>query len=500
MPAPINKSPGTTTSEKYLAQLAEHTFLDLWSYPNLYRDVVVNGRRTGKELCDLLVVCGDNVIIFSDKYIEWPNKDDVNVSWIRWYKKAVEKSIKQIRGAERWIKENSDRIFLDQECTQPLPIALPSSDKIRMHSVAVALGASEACSKFFNGDPGSFMIVPAIKNDAHIKTSSEKFLPFCIGDVDTTDSFIHVMNEVSLDVVMREMDTITDFAIYLDQKADFIRSGFLSNAAGEEELLTYYLNRINQNGEHDFLHPESRPWTETDGRLVIDVGMYKEMLSEEYYAKKKEADLSSYLWDELIKTFTTHIINGTSIVPDGGTFIFKDNEIALKHMAHEPRLMRRMHGDAIEGLLKASNQQSRTMRAVLPDVNANSDRVGYVFMTLKRPETLKNNYEQYRSVRIDMLYAYCLGMLMNNRHVSKLIGIAFEPLPEDGDSLESSEDMIYMEQSTEWSESEIAEVTEKCREYSIFGKGMIKSDYTVVEYPTDLPDNSFKAKPLNSQY
>jgi hypothetical protein len=48
----IIRSTGLTTSEQYLAKLADKTFLNLWSYPNLYRDV-------GKELCDLLVVCGN---------------------------------------------------------------------------------------------------------------------------------------------------------------------------------------------------------------------------------------------------------------------------------------------------------------------------------------------------------------------------------------------------------------------------------------------------------
>jgi hypothetical protein len=70
----INKSKGTTPSERILAQLCEGTFLNLWSYPNLYKDQGKKGGNSdGKELCDLLVVCGNDVIIFSDKSIEFPN-------------------------------------------------------------------------------------------------------------------------------------------------------------------------------------------------------------------------------------------------------------------------------------------------------------------------------------------------------------------------------------------------------------------------------------------
>ncbi len=68
---------GKTPSERYLARLARKTFLNLWSYPNVYIDKKQNGRGVGKELCDLLVVCGDHVLIFSDKHISWPETDDV---------------------------------------------------------------------------------------------------------------------------------------------------------------------------------------------------------------------------------------------------------------------------------------------------------------------------------------------------------------------------------------------------------------------------------------
>jgi len=34
----VNRSTGTTASERYLAQLADHTFLKLWAYPNVFND------------------------------------------------------------------------------------------------------------------------------------------------------------------------------------------------------------------------------------------------------------------------------------------------------------------------------------------------------------------------------------------------------------------------------------------------------------------------------
>ena len=80
---PVVKAEGVTDSERYLAKLADKSFLNLWSYPSLYRDQKQSGSGDGKELCDLLVVCGRQIIIFSEKTIAWPN-GELDVAWKRW--------------------------------------------------------------------------------------------------------------------------------------------------------------------------------------------------------------------------------------------------------------------------------------------------------------------------------------------------------------------------------------------------------------------------------
>ena len=102
----IVRGEGVTDSERYLARLAEQSFLNLWCYPNVFIDKKTGGKGDGKELCDLLVVCGDHVLIFSDKAVAWPNGDDPQIAWKRWYRRAIQKSVDQIRGAERWIAQS----------------------------------------------------------------------------------------------------------------------------------------------------------------------------------------------------------------------------------------------------------------------------------------------------------------------------------------------------------------------------------------------------------
>lgn len=61
---------GATASERYLGSLARKAFLSLWSHPNVYTDENKKaGKGVGTELCDLLVVFGNDVLIFSDKHI-----------------------------------------------------------------------------------------------------------------------------------------------------------------------------------------------------------------------------------------------------------------------------------------------------------------------------------------------------------------------------------------------------------------------------------------------
>lgn len=65
----ILKQTGVTEAERRLAEICQGSFLSLWSYPAVFRDQGQKGNanRDGKEVCDLLVVFGDNVLIFSTR-------------------------------------------------------------------------------------------------------------------------------------------------------------------------------------------------------------------------------------------------------------------------------------------------------------------------------------------------------------------------------------------------------------------------------------------------
>src|SRR5260221_4139735 len=208
---PIEKARPVTPAEEYLSGLCEKPFLSLWSYPGIYRDQGKASRGDGKEVCDLLVIFGDHIIIFSDKNCGLKNSGNSHLDWQRWFRKAVEDSARQSWGAERWIRQNPKRLFLDRKCTRPVPFDLPDISKAKFHLVVVAHGISNQIRKHFGGS-GSLILCTRLKGCiSHVE-------PYYIGDLDPNRAFIHVLDDHSLLTLMRARDTISDFVAYLSKR------------------------------------------------------------------------------------------------------------------------------------------------------------------------------------------------------------------------------------------------------------------------------------------
>ena len=139
------------------------------------------GKGDGKELCDLLVVFENHVLIFSDKDCRFNDAADLRVAWARWFKRAVQKSAEPAWGAERWIRQFPNRLFLDRKCTVPFPINLPDPANAIFHRIVVAHDASRACGEKLGGS-GSLMFDSSLIGDAHLTA-----MPFTIGRIDPAE-------------------------------------------------------------------------------------------------------------------------------------------------------------------------------------------------------------------------------------------------------------------------------------------------------------------------
>lgn len=456
----MRKSSGTTPTEKYLVRLCERAFLRRWSYPNLYRD-----QGGGKELCDVLIVFGNDIIVFSDKFCAYPDSGDEVQDWARWFRRSIKDSARQVYGAERWIRHHPNRIFLEPACKHPLPVELPSSDEMRIHRVVVARGAGERCSAFFRGDSGSLMVRSDLVGDAHINAPTGPFGIFRIGQVNPAKGFVHVFDDANLDILLSELDTVADFVAYLTRKESFLCSDKVVSATGEEDLLAYYLTHTNRDGEHDFAVPPDVDWVRFDH-------LFREMCDDERYIAKKSADKISYLIDDLIEHVSNSADSRTLI--DGNDLPFGDYEKVLRSLAAESRLSRRHLARALVDLLSSVSALGRLrIKCIVPGAKSGT---GYCFLVFPCPQN--RDYDKYRLSRLRLLTRYCKVMKIQFPDLRHIVGYAIEPI--NGER--RSEDLAYLD-VTNWTEDDVEEARSIQRNSGILASPTV-THYRESEYPT----------------
>ena len=425
--AKVFKAEGITEAERYLQSLCEHSFLSLWSYASVFRSQGQKNAGDGKEVCDLLVVFGDDVIIFSDKHCKFPNTGKLYLDWNRWFKRAILDSAKQIWGAERWIRNFPDDLFLDRSCTKRFPIALPKPERLRFHRVVVAHDVSPRCREELGGS-GSLMIRPSIMGAAHYNGTDESAQPFSIGILDKEKGFIHVLDDTSLQVLMATLDTVSDFVAYLRKKEQFILEDRLLFAPGEEELLAEYLARLNPDGEHDFVYDSGA------AKIFLTEGFWESFSNSPQRRAQIEANQISYAWDALIEQFATHVLGGTQYFPEHRAI--SGAEVCLRFMARKNRTGRRMLAQLLIDLIKKTKGPTRATR-ILPPIEPGDPY--YLFLLV--PHSPGVGESEYRQFRIRMLESCCVVLRLIEPQALDIVGIAMET----GAGEMASEDAMYFD-------------------------------------------------------
>ncbi|MBI5351445.1 MAG: hypothetical protein HZB50_02275 [Chloroflexi bacterium] len=460
----IERSDGITLSEKYLKRLCDKAFLSLWSYSGIYRDQKQGEKGDGKELCDLLVVFENHIIIFSDKHIEFPNSGNIQLDWSRWYRRAVSDSAKQIFGAERWIKLFPNRLFINRMCTQPIPIGLPSLSEAKFHGIVIAHGVAEKCKEFFGGGSGSLIINNAILGDQHVAKNCQ---PFTIGQINPIKGFVHVFDDISLDILLEKLDTVVDFVRFLEKKEKIISNRNLKVIApGQEELLAIYLTQINKDGEHDFILPK-----EDLEVLVLEEGFWEDFLESPQYKSQYDANKISYAWDRLIETFNRNIFSSTQhyVYPEG----IANQEKIVRFLAREPRTRRRMLAKALGELMRNTKWDKFALRVVGATIRNDPY---YVFMLFPHYDY---DEEEYRIKRREVLYRYCLVTKLKFQDAESIIGFSTEP----GSGEIRSEDLIYYNCKA-WSNEDREEAENLSKNFGLLSEIKIHKS-TEFEFPTE---------------
>lgn len=427
------RSCGNTFTEKILAQLGRRAFRRLWSHPNLYKDQGKQGPSGhGHELCDLLVVCGDDILIFSDKACAYPQSPNSDLNWSRWYRHAVQKSAEQIWGAERWLRAHPDRVFLDRACTKQFRVPLPPVDRARIHRVVVAHGL--ATQETPAPVHPTLRLQPSIIGRDHCRPSSEGGLPLTVGQIDPRRGFIHVLDDAAVALLLRELDTITDLVKYLTIKEQLATGGLLVSAESELDLLGFYLNRPGGPSEGFRLPP-------SDEKLTIPAGAWENYISSGLRAARLAANRDSYICDQLIESMAKNADEGI-LLPDPGADVDSVEKI-LRRLALEPRLQRRLLAEGFVTKVRSAQSKAPAVR-ILRD-GSQEDSPTYIFVVF--PRTLFPQYkveEKYREHRYGYLNAYCMAYKASHGEARDVIGIAIDPMaPSLG-----SEDLLLIEHAT----------------------------------------------------
>ena len=362
-----------TPSEALVSRLSTNSFLRLWTHPN-------PTGKGGKELCDCLVVCGPHIIILSVKEIEYRDTGD-KIGWERWQKAAIDKSVKQIWGAERWLRV-SDRVIR----SDGREVILPPREDRRFHRITVSLGG--------RGE-----------------------VPLKWGDFG--HGFVHLLDEKSLKAAFSELTTITDFVHYLNAAEHIFERGVrpVFAGGGAEDLLALYILNGPDFGLID-------PATGEPALAIITEGIWAETIkSAEYMARNRDLE-SSYLWDQLIESYVDDLLT------DGMFDMFRkevtQNELALVAMALQPRAHRANLADAFLEFLRPDHEHIAA-RLIVAD-----NQTAFVFTTGESSD---------REHRCRELFLRCLVVRGRCKSVKTVVGIATDR-PQAGKHGHSS-DILY---------------------------------------------------------
>ncbi len=251
---------------------------------------------------------------------------------------------------------------------------------------------------------------------------------------------------------MGTLDTVADFVAYLEKKEAFIESGKLGSAAGEEELLAFYLADINDRDEHDFIIKQ-----EVD-KVMIDEGHWTSFAGSDQRKRQIRANQISYAWDALIEHFNKHFMEGRLEHATDSTVA--NHEKLMHFFAREPRTGRRVLARTLFALLDSTPAHLRRTHVF------KSSRPGdphYVILLV--PWRKDRPYEENRRVRRNFLEACCRVTKLVFPEATDIVGFATETARREN----GSEDALYFD-ARQWTEDDQAHAKELQQKLGILTK------------------------------
>ncbi len=228
-------------AEAFVHELTEKSMFSDWCYRNPML-------KPGVELCDMLIVFDDIVVIIQIKDLKLKKDGTPNI-------KDQVKNIKQLHGAYRQLMELKTPVTLNNP-RRGDEIFDPGIVK-RVFMISILTGES---------------------SDIECYEVSDK-------------AIVHVFDREFTEIIMNELDTVADLLGYLDQKEKVLRGGStIKLREGEKDFLAYFINQ-----------KRDLSGIVNNTALVIDEDIWQQYDTAKDVIAKREADRISYAWDQLIE-------------------------------------------------------------------------------------------------------------------------------------------------------------------------------------------------------
>jgi ribosomal small subunit protein bTHX len=251
-------------AEEFVNELSYIAYLKYWCYPN---PIDLAGNKN--EICDLLILFFDTAIIISVKNYE------VNGNYKRYKAKVIDKSTKQLFGAERKLFQSQRRIVIQHPEKEP-EVFNPSQYE-NIFRITVSVGEDFEKSVFI--------------------------------DSKENKGYVNIFNKETFSIITQELDTIKDLVNYLIKRELLFKENMDKNLnCTEKDLLGSFLMNNREFNKSLFDNFEN----ETT-KLVNNWAQY---ISNKSVIRKKLADEKSYFIDELIENDVLKLDNGEMLAAE----------------------------------------------------------------------------------------------------------------------------------------------------------------------------------------
>ncbi|MBL0000792.1 MAG: hypothetical protein IPO97_07115 [Sphingomonadales bacterium] len=170
----------------------------------------------------------------------------------------------------------------------------------------------------------------------------------------------------------------------------------------------------------------------------IGEGEWADFEKSPLYARRKEANKTSYFWDRLLQITSRNALKGTL---QGNSEPFKGKS-AIHFMAKEPRFSRRGLSDHMLKSIRNFPENDEPLVRNVSLMPSFFEGTYYVFLQLKTVG-LFNDFEEYRENRATILEFACGAAKLKMPDIQRVVGIAIDAPKYAGPS--NPEDMLPME-------------------------------------------------------